>query len=467
MRWPIRYQILLPYTAVVLFTLIVSTLFNAYFASQAIERQIQQQLLGIAETLSNSSFPFTDTVLAQIKGLSGAEFVLCNERNVVVAASRRWSSTPPLPYAEGARLGKLELGSRVELDGSNYLQATVRLVPRNGSARALSLHVFLPEGQWQALRWQAALPSLVIGSLSLVLVVLCAVMIATRIGRPIHRLRVHLGTLAEGRFELLPLPARNDELRDLFVSTNSLAQQLDEMRHTIQLSERMSVLGQLSAGLAHQLRNHVTGAKIALQLHGRKCGADPQSADVALRQLSLTEECLKGFLAAGKPIPPRRIRCRLKSVLDELDLLLRPAFRHRNVTFTIEPGAALDNWIEIDPDQVRQALTNLVVNALDAVGENGQVRIECETLTGPATAVRVMDNGSGLPPGRESELFEPFATSKPEGVGLGLAVAKQIAEAHQGALRYYRRQETTCFELILPHNITVKHHREACAATSS
>src|SRR5262249_59674495 len=104
--------------------------------------------------------------------------------------------------------------------------------------------------------------------------------------------------IAQADYSPMPLPARNDELRDLGHDVNRLAAQLSEMERAIRRSERLTLLGQLAGGLAHQLRNHVTGALMAVQLHARECDTDPESLDVALRQLALTEENLKQFLAA-------------------------------------------------------------------------------------------------------------------------------------------------------------------------
>ena len=126
--------------------------------------------------------------------------------------------------------------------------------------------------------------------------------------------------MAEGDFRPLAVPARNDEVRDVATSVNELARQLDELRRAIARAERLSVLGRLSGGLAHHLRNGVAGALMAVQMHRRHCQtADQESLEVALRQLSLTEEHLKRFLAAGQPEEPRRTSFDVCELVDELD----------------------------------------------------------------------------------------------------------------------------------------------------
>jgi signal transduction histidine kinase len=102
-----------------------------------------------------------------------------------------------------------------------------------------------------------------------------------------------------------------------------------------------------------------------------------------------------------------------------------------------------------DRDQLRQALMNLMLNALEAIGKEGWVRVEI-LADAAQVRLRVLDNGPGLSAEFAQRLGEAFLTTKPEGVGLGLAVARQVAEGHGGGIRYIRINDATCFELSLP-----------------
>ncbi len=290
-----------------------------------------------------------------------------------------------------------------------------------------------------------------------------ALAIAARLSRPIVELRRQVGHIACGDFEPLPLPSRNDELRDLVGSVNALAGQLDEMQRVIKRSERLALLGQLSGGLAHHLRNDVTGARIAVQLHQRQCREiDQESLAVALRQLSLTEEHLKRFLEAGRPQPPCRTDCDLRAIVDELVQLVSPACQHRKVDLAVDCRADWNTRLSADAEQLRQMLLNLVLNAIEAAGPHGSVRVVLEAAGNQAT-VRIYDSGPGPPPQIAERLFEPFTTGKAEGIGLGLTVARQIAEAHGGRLTF-QSDGGTCFCLILPIEETPSSTGEPAAA---
>jgi signal transduction histidine kinase len=450
-RWPIRYQILIPFAGVMLVALVLVSALNAWLSAKRVATQTSEQLRHIADTLHDSNFPLTSTVLKQTKGLSGAEFVLTTPAGDVLE-----TTIPGLHALPAMASAPFELGPATEVDGELYFQTTVLLSPRAGRSEPQLLHILYPESSWREARWQSAWPPLAFGGAALALVVALAVTIAARLSRPIGQLRSQAGRLAQGHFEPVPLPARDDELRDLVTSINLLASQLDELQQAIKRSERLMLLGQLGGGLAHSLRNDVTGAKLALQLHQRNCRqTDQQSLAVALRQLTLTEELLQRFLALGRPQAPSRVDCDLAEVIDETIALVQPACRHRKIALDVLKNATRTTRLFADPEQLRQALLNLALNAIDAAGPGGKVWLELAESPGDELIVRVCDSGTGPPPELVERIFDPLVTGKPEGVGLGLAVVRQIAEAHGGRAEL-KSGTPTCFELLLPIGAPIK-----------
>jgi signal transduction histidine kinase len=460
MRWPLRYQILVPFTLVLLGVICAVSALNAMLATQRAKSQIEEQLQGIAATLADSSFPLTDMVLRQMHGLSGAEFAFTNSNGRSLATSGL-----ELPSGETSKAvenwRQLRLGPPVPIGNQRFFEMVLAIRSR-GQQPAGQLRILYPEKFWLEARSEAALPPLVVGTIALLITALLALWIAGRLTRPIVELRTQVSRIAQADYSPMPLPARNDELHDLAGAVNRMAGQLAEMERAIRRSERLSLLGQLAGGLAHHLRNNVTGALMAVQLHARECDTDPESLDVALRQLALTEENLKQFLAA--PQSPNMtpalhcIPCRLPNVIHEVVELLDPSLRHRRVQLSVVERAATDIMFEGDPSQLRQMLMNLVLNAADAAGAGGWVRIETEhaepidpkSFDESCIFLRVLDNGAGPPREMLERLFEPFATSKSEGIGLGLAVAKQIAQSHGGRIVFHRTSGETCFEVHLP-----------------
>jgi signal transduction histidine kinase len=455
MRWPIRHQILLPFAVMTLFVVMAAGLCSAYLAARRVERRIELQVRNLGRTLLESSFPLTDAVLEQMNGLSGAHFVFVDDAGGIVATSRPtaplWQSrTPPVNDWRMLRLGPL-----VKFNSEGYFASALRIEGQRPGRQAGVLHMLYPESQWSSDRREAAMPPLAGGFATLCICVLLSAIIARRISRPIARLQHQVLRLANGDFTSLPLPARNDELRDLAGSVNVLAEQLSQMRRAIRRTERLTLLGRLSGALAHHLRNDITGTRMAVQLHQRHCtGNDVESLAVALRQLEITEQHLQRLLAAGQPREPSRSDCDLEEIAEHIVRLVEPACMHRRLAISLLRIGASEGQhggfgMAADAEQLRHLLMNLVVNAMEAVEAGGSVRIEIER-TNVALVLRVLDSGPGPPAWVADQLFEEFITSKPEGVGLGLAVARRIAESHGGTLTYTRRDGCTCFELCLP-----------------
>jgi signal transduction histidine kinase len=197
------------------------------------------------------------------------------------------------------------------------------------------------------------------------------------------------------------------------------------------------------------LRHGVAGARLAVQLHGRACGADAETLEVALRQLTLVEMQLKRFLDLGRALELRRERCALGKLVDEAVALLGPQCRHAHIELHYE-SAGDGPMLHGDPAQLGHLLLNVLTNAIDAAGPEGHVEVRLQRAEAERASVEVYDSGPGPPAEVAAKLFEPFVTGKREGVGLGLAVARQVAEAHGGTIGWRREDGRTCFRIELP-----------------
>jgi signal transduction histidine kinase len=452
MRWPIRYQLLAPLLMLLLGVVALST-WTAVASAARARQQLETQFRGIAHTLSESAFPLHPGVLKQMKGLTGAEYLL------VRSGGERIGTLPDtdidLPPAEAVvdDWQTLRLGPPVTVDGRTYLCSGVRLLLHPDS-RPATLYILYPEALWRDALWEAVRPSLVVGGCIGLASVLLAVGVGRRLSRRIGELERRTRLIAAGDFSPMPLPRRNDELRDLTRSVNEMAGQLAQLQETMQKTERLRLLGQVSGGLAHQLRNGLTGARLALQVHARECPsreADGAALEVALRQLNLLEAHLKRFLDLGRAGDLKREPCSLKALVGEAVALLRPQCRHAGTELRWQPAEA-DCTVRGDAGQLGQLFLNVIGNAAQAAGPGGWVEVSTKDdgLSTRYFVLQVADSGPGPPPEIAARLFEPFVTGKPEGVGLGLAVARQVAEAHGGTIRWQRDGDRTCFRIELP-----------------
>jgi signal transduction histidine kinase len=449
MRLSIQRQILIPLIAIQGVAVGAVTAATATLAARQGERRVIERLNGVVEALGRSNFPYTPGVLGRMKGLTGAEFLAYGADGRVAATSFADGVDGPPAFGAIARAARLEsLGDSpiVRLGGVRYFAVPL---PGDGRIGGDSLLVLFPESSWRQAGREAATLPLAFGAGSLAAMAAVTSWIAHRIGRRIREVQAHVARIADGDFEGFDPGADRDEVSDLARSVNSLTRQLREMRRTIRESERTRVLAQLAAGLAHQLRNSLTGARMSVQLHARRnpVPAGDRSLEVALKQLAMTEEQVKGLLSLGRVEgrPPTRVD--VDRLLGEIALLVGPACEHARVSLDVRDEGALA--VRAEESGLRSAILNLALNAVEAAGRGGAVRLEA-FRDGDRVAVEVSDTGPGPPAWLEGALFEPFATGKPEGVGLGLALARQVADRHGGTLTWGRVDRESRFRLTLP-----------------
>lgn len=461
MRLSLRYQLLLPMLVLLLGVMSLGAWAAVHSVQQAVRQQIEVQLSHVAHTVSEASFPFTERVLTQLKELTGADYLVTapdGRRQSTLASLGDERVLSEIPTADSQ---DMRLGASVRLAGQTYLTTKIQLRRSDASTPEL-LYIFYPEWRWREALWRALEPTVFLGIVGSLLAVGLAIMVADWLARRIQLLDVQTRLIAQGELRPLALPAWNDELRDLAVSVNAMAGQLARWQKAVHKSERLRLLNQVSGGLAHQLRNGIAGARLAVQVHARSCPAaeDRDVLEVALRQIALMETQVQRLLQAGREDPAVLQPCSLTQVLDEAISLMRPQCQHRHIELRQTLARpAVD--VLADAGQLGGLFVNVLGNAAEAIGANGWIEVRTRNVTAaeaPADMaasrswhlIELIDSGPGPPPEVAEHLFDEFVTSKPEGVGLGLAVARQVAAAHGGRIDWRRDDGCTCFSVWLP-----------------
>ncbi|QDU30442.1 Sporulation kinase E [Anatilimnocola aggregata] len=460
MRWPLRLQILTPMAVILLVTVGSVSVLNAWLAATRVRTEVETQLRAVARTLEEGNFPLESNVLRQTSGLSGAELLVVNEVGETTAAS--FSATfPRTKFSAITDWRELQLSETFELQGQTYFHTGVKLDRRPVGGGLVELHIFYPERAWQQATRQASLGPLLIGGVALVVVSLAAWVVAASLTHPVRMLQTQVQEIARGNYESLPLPVRNDEVRDLATAVNQLAVRLSQYEAEVRGNERLRTLSQLGSGIAHQVRNAATGCRIAIDLHQRECPLtrDDQNSDrlqIAKRQLTLIETHVQRLLALGKPSEQLHERIELGALLDDTLELVRPTATHLGAELQVStawPNAATEG----DGEALQQMLVNVLINAIQATTNGGKqethsARVILEaTLIGSTLTIAVGDNGPGLPDHVAERLFQPFQSDKPGGTGLGLSVARHTARLHGGDVRWSRIGDLTWFYLELPN----------------
>lgn len=273
---------------------------------------------------------------------------------------------------------------------------------------------------------------------------------ARRITKPIYELQVQVQSAAERtRIQVAPgregLQAIGDQVRALVERLEATDAALAEHRSNLIQSEKLSAVGELAAKLAHEVLNPLAGMKAAVQLLARQGAAMPGGAEVlstaeALnREITRVEGLVRRLVNYARPLAPRFEVVSVGSLLDAAEEASQTILRRCGTGLERRLGADLPR-VEVDPQLVTQALSNLIANAAQATAAAGrtdsvQLAADRAELHGrDQIVIRVSDHGPGLSDVHMRELFKPFFTTKPDGHGLGLAVSQNVVLEHGGRI---------------------------------
>jgi two-component system sensor histidine kinase PilS (NtrC family) len=236
-------------------------------------------------------------------------------------------------------------------------------------------------------------------------------------------------------YTAFPLHGRDDARAGTAVIFQDLTE-LRAMEEAVQRAKRLADLGEVAAGLAHELRNPLASISGCVELLRGAQGLseeDGRVLGIVLRETGRLDALLTRFLEFSRPTPPVRRPADLAAVAGEtLDMFSAdPAAAGLALERSLVPTPA-----SFDPDQLRQVVLNLLSNAAQALrdaGRGGRIRLACAP-TPDAAVLSVEDDGPGIGHEAASRIFTPFFTTKARGTGLGLAVVQRIVDAHGGAI---------------------------------
>jgi two-component system, NtrC family, sensor histidine kinase HydH len=241
------------------------------------------------------------------------------------------------------------------------------------------------------------------------------------------------------------LEKAGSELKEAY---HKLNETFDQLRH----ADRLASLGQLSAGIAHEIRNPLGSIQGAVDILAQDLSQeDPKSefAQIARKEISRLERLTSEILQFSKPAPPKRLQTDWREIVDAACRLCSDQARRQGVEIakSVYPQEAL---ILIDPEQVKQVLVNILINAIQAQPNGGRITIEGERNSGDLI-LSIRDRGLGMTPDQLDRIFDPFFTTRHEGTGLGLSISFQLVKNNGG--RIWAESESgrgSCFHVSFP-----------------
>lgn len=226
-----------------------------------------------------------------------------------------------------------------------------------------------------------------------------------------------------------------------------------QTEESIRKSEKLSVVGQLAAGVAHEIRNPLTSLKGFLQLLNSRNLDYKDYFDIMLTEVDRINFIVNEFMVVANPHVDRlQEEKNLQSILHSIVLLLDTQAILINVQIVTEYDIDLP-LIKCDENQLKQVFINILKNALEAMQNGGVILIQVKNLKPDKILIRFIDQGTGIPEERISKLGEPFYTTKETGTGLGLMVTYKIIEAHKGHIYIKSKiNHGTTVDIILPNS---------------
>jgi len=281
------------------------------------------------------------------------------------------------------------------------------------------------------------------------------------INRPIFNLKNRMEKIQGGDFTSKVPITKDDEIGDLARSFNIMITKLEEANKRIEelhekqmeKAEHLASLGEIAAGLAHDIKNSIAGMKGALEIIHNKTDDSDSNKEVfkeILVQIDKIDQIIQDLLRYAKP---KELNIRLvsfKECVDNTVKLAQMQVKNKDIQFHVN-STEKNIQTRLDADKIQEVLLNLMLNGVAAIPEKGTITIDFSSKDTKDLLITVSDDGIGIQKEHLSQIFHPFFTTKSQGTGLGLSICQKAIAAHSGTLEVESEEgKGTTFTILLP-----------------
>jgi len=289
------------------------------------------------------------------------------------------------------------------------------------------------------------------------LVGVMASLYARRVLLPLTVVTARANAVARGDLTTHRVVDTNDEIGELATTFEGMVAAIQRARSELVQAERLATIGKMAAHVTHEIRNPLSAIGLNVELLEEEVAAagdqEPKALVAAIKsEVDRLSRIAEQYLSVARRPQPHLELERVDDLARELCAFVRPELDRAGVTLRVDADADLPE-VELDEAQIRQALLNLIRNAREAMPRGGELGVSVVHAAPPEPQVeiRVDDEGAGVPEELRASIFDPFFTTKQRGTGLGLAVTREIVEAHHGTIHCEPRPEGgTRFRIVLP-----------------
>jgi signal transduction histidine kinase len=453
MAWRLRlhHQIVIPFAVVGL----VATSASAFLALSVVSREftggIASQVVNTNDVISRGGFAFNPSILRSVKAITGADVIAFDGAGAIVSSTVDDSRSALIRAVTGDSAAEAR---RAGLDGivkqmicENPCFVSYKpVLERPGTMVAV-----IVETAQSAAAISAVSRTILFAALaSMLALVVVSELVARRVTAPLEALVQFSQQVAAG--SSTRAEEGTDDVGRLGRAFNQMLERMDESKVAKVRNEKLALAGLFAARVAHDIRNPLASMKINTQLLESAVKADPKNAalvNATLYDISQVESVIRDLIELARPGELRRVPADLNSVIRAAIRQLDIRLTHRKVRTTLLLPDRLPP-VSVDTERFGQVLTNVFINAIDAMPNGGMLTVSTRS-DGADVVIEVDDDGEGIDPAMVARVFDPFVSTKPEGVGLGLVNAKAVVEGHGGRIALTPRQPRgTRARIVMP-----------------
>ena len=452
-RLQLHHRIVIPFAAVAMVATLATAMLVLLAVSEVFESRIQTQILNTSRVISRGGFSSNVAVLRSVKAITGAEVVTFDENGAVLATTLE-PAHARLQAQVVAGPGGREAGRAPGVHEMDCEDAPCYVAYRAVSDRPGAMVAVVVETAEAAAATRAVARTVLVGAVaSLAVMILVSQVVARRVTSPIDRLVAFTQDITtgagQGRAE-----EGSDDVGRLGRAFNAMLDRLESSQRKLVQSEKVALAGLMAARVAHDIRNPMASIKINTQMLAARVRGDGKNADLVsavLTDVDQVESVIRDLIELARPGELSRVGANLNEVVREVLRHLHTRLAHRKIAVH---EMLMDDLpaASIDVERFKQVLVNLIVNAADAMPNGGAVAVATAVGPEPGTLViDVIDEGTGIHPSVRERVFDPFVSTKPDGVGLGLVNVKAVVEQHGGRVELTPRSPRgTCARITLP-----------------
>ena len=438
----IRYKIVIPFTLLFVIATFITALVTLSLMGRNLNARVESRLSEASRMISRVEFALNPSILANLKVVSGADVVTYRKDGTVLATTLdQQTQAEFLRLVQSENLAQIPSGPDtaamtrdVQLKGVPYKIAYRALDSTPDAVVALITRTSdISDTQDEIAHSVFLIALVIVAAMSVV-----AYFIARSVTSPVLELVEFTKKVAAGDLTQKARVHSAGEIGLLAEAFNEMMDQLHRSEEKLLQSEKLAVAGLMAARVAHDIRNPLSAIKMQAQLLLIRPKGEAELREVleaVLRHIDRVEWVVQGILDTATPQNLHREMERVDIVLDEVLRLTEAQLKHRKNEVRREYEAP-EPYLMLDRKRFQLALMNLITNAAEAMPNGGVLGVSIHTeQAGAEIVIGVSDDGVGIDPSIRGRLFDPFVTTKREGIGLGLLSTKNVIERHGGKVQ--------------------------------